>query len=152
LFSRVQYPSLLCDHATTLSRIKVKRVRDERAGVAVTGTEIEASIPGAYTGVYTPTVLILPAHPTDAANWAFLDLDLDPTDEGVRGKILFWSERDSAWLSMQERFARFKVRHPEVNVSDDCQSASWTGEDGPHSIGCESLPWLIGYLEHKFDR
>jgi hypothetical protein len=53
---------------------------------------------------------------------------------------------------MQERFARFKARHPEVTVSDDCQSASWSGEDGPHSIGCESLPWLIGYLEHKFDR
>lgn len=129
-----------------LARIRVRRVGEMRQGVTVGGTQLEASVPGTYS----PTILVLPNPLSDAAKLAVIDFD--PADEAVRGKILYWSERDGAWLSLQERFTRFRAKHPEVSVSEDCQHASWTEHDGPHSVGCESLPWMIGYLEAKFDR
>jgi hypothetical protein len=128
-----------------LARIRLRRVGETRQGVTVGGTQLEASVPGTYS----PTVLVLPNPLSDAAKLAVFDFD--PADEAVRGKTLYWSERDGEWLSLQERFTRFRARHPEVTVSEDGQHASWTEHDGPHSVGCESLPWMIGYLEAKFD-
>ncbi len=129
-----------------LERIRAKPVNETRQGVSVDRAELEASIPGTYT----PTVLVLPPHLSDAVKLAVLDLD--PADEAVRGKTLYWSERTVPCSPSRSSSPLSGVRHPEVTVSDNCRSASWSQRDGPHSVGCESLPWMIGYLEAKFDR
>jgi hypothetical protein len=81
-------------------------------------------------------------------------IDLDPAAEAVRGQILYWSEREGTWLSLQGRFAAFRARHPEVTVSDGSQSASWSDAGGPHTLSYGSMGplWLIGPLEDQFDR
>lgn len=128
-----------------LGRIRVRHGENTPQG---DGTELEASVPGTSE----PTTLVLPDQLSDSAKLAIIDLD--PAGELVRGKTLYWSERDGAFLSLQERFTAFRHRHPEVTVSDGGHSASWSDDHGPHTISCGSMGpvWLIGSLEAKFDR
>jgi hypothetical protein len=130
-----------------LERIQIRHLDLIRPkGARMDGTKLEASVPG----IPTPTTLVLPRPLSDSAKLAIIDLD--PAEAAVRGQTLCWSESEVAWLSLQEWFTAFRNRHPEVTVSDSGQSASWSDEDGPHTVSSKSLLWMIGYLEAQFDR
>jgi hypothetical protein len=111
------------------------RLRATRADTGTTHgvAELEASLPSAHS----PTTLILPQPLSDAAKLALIDLD--PTDNAVRGQTLYWSETEGAWLSRQNWFAAFKTRHPEFTVEKNGLSVSWTDKGGPHALSSGSL-------------
>ena len=50
-----------------------------------------------------------------------------------------------------ERLDDFRVRHPEISITDDGRSASWFDDDGPHRVENDSPEHLAAYLEAKFD-
>lgn len=125
--------------ARALGRIRIRHGKE---------TQLEASVPGTHT----PTVLVLPGQLSDSAKLAIIDLD--PALEGVRGQTLYWCQSERAFLSLDGLFSAFRARHPEVTIDESGQSASWSDDDGPHTLsrGSMSRLWMIQYLETHFDR
>ncbi|MFJ9870965.1 hypothetical protein [Streptomyces sp. NPDC101165] len=76
--------------ASVLGRIRLRRRGESGAG------DLQVDVPGSAH----PTTLVLPGELSDAARLAIIELD--PTDECVRGATLYWNELAGAWTSAEE--------------------------------------------------